>query len=190
LGKHERGYQRVARDLYPTPSWCIDALAAHVDLNGAHVWECAAGRGHMVKALRAHGATVFASDVVRRHGLDQRLDFVSAETVCPARFDLIVTNPPFGSGGRLALAFIEHGLDYLDARSMLALLLPCDFDSASTRAHVFGDCPRFWGKIVLRKRVVWFKRHDGIREAPKENTAWFVWNGRALARSPRLLYAP
>jgi hypothetical protein len=76
---------------------------------------------------------------------------------------------------------------------MLARLLPCDFDSAKTRARYFGDCPEFVGKIVLRERIVWFPRSDGIREAPKENSAWFLWE-RSPLRSRRLLpvnlYAP
>jgi len=192
MGKHERGYARVARDLYPTPSWVVDCLDQHFELKGQRVWECAAGRGHMVRALRKLGAHVLASDVVKRRGIDRRLDFVGQEPnpINPAGLDWIITNPPFGQGGRLAVAFIEAGLTRLAARSMLALLLPCDFDSASTRSHLFGKCPRFVGKIVLRRRVVWFKRHDGVREAPKENTAWFLWNGRGIIERPRLLYAP
>jgi hypothetical protein len=71
-------------------------------------------------------------------------------------------------------------------------LLPCDFDSAKTRARYFGDCPEFVGKIVLRERIVWFQRSDGIREAPKENSAWFLWERSPLRirRQPVILYAP
>jgi hypothetical protein len=32
------------------------------------------------------------------------------------------------------------------------------------------DCPEFVGKIVLRERIVWFQRRDGIREAPTSAT--------------------
>jgi hypothetical protein len=52
--------------------------------------------------------------------------------------------------------------------------------------------PHFVGKIVLRQRIVWFKRDDGERENPKENSAWFLW-GRSLLRihrPPIILYAP
>jgi hypothetical protein len=38
------------------------------------------------------------------------------------------------------------------------------------RARYFGDCPEFVGKIVLRERIVWFQRRDGIREAPTSAT--------------------
>src|SRR5215467_12258700 len=102
------------------------------------------------------------------------------------------TNPPFGQGGRQATAFIEVGLRRLPVGAMLALLLPCDFDSAKTRARYFGDRPEFVGKIVLRERIVWFQRDDGVREAPKENSAWFIWQRSLLRirRPPIILYAP
>jgi len=189
MGKHETGYTRVERDLYPTPPWVvIDALAEHVDLHGLDAWEFACGDGRMAAALRQAGcARVHTSDIVDYgNGQDEILDFLSAHGPKISRFDLLVTNPPFGQSGRLATAFIEAGLRRLAVGAMLALLLPCDFDSAKTRAHYFGDCPEFVGKIVLTKRIVWFQRSDGIREAPKENSAWFCW-----ARSPlRVRYPP
>src|SRR5262249_11154963 len=109
-----------------------------------------------------------------------------------ARFDMSATNPPFGQGGRQATAFIEVGLRRLPVDATLALLLPCDFDSAKTRVRYFGDCPEFVGKIVLRERIVWFQRSDGIREAPKENSAWFLWERSPLRirHQPVILYAP
>jgi hypothetical protein len=194
MGKHETGYARAERDLYPTPRWVVSALAEHVDLRGLTVWEPACGDGRMAEALRLQGcARVYTSDIVDRGtGQDEVLDFLSAQMPERARFDMSVTNPPFGQGGRQATAFIEAGLRRLPVGAMLALLLPCDFDSAKTRARYFGDCPEFRGKIVLRERIVWFPRSDGIREAPKENSAWFLW-GRSplrIRRQPVILYAP
>jgi hypothetical protein len=194
MGKHETGYTRVDRDLYPTPPWVVGALAEYVDLDGLTVWEPACGDGRMAQALRRAGcAQVYASDIVdHSNGQDERLDFLSAQTPKLSRFDAIITNPPFGQGGKLATAFIEVGLKRLGNPSLLALLLSCDFDSAKTRARYFGDCPLFVGKIVLRQRVIWFARNDGVREAPKENSAWFLWARSLLPihRPPVILYAP
>jgi hypothetical protein len=147
----------------------------------------------MAEALRLQGcARVYTSDIVDRGtGQDEVLDFLSANLERPP--DAIITNPPFGQGGRLATQFIELGLTRIRRYGgLLALLLPVDFDSAKTRARYFGDCPEFVGKIVLRKRIVWFPRSDGIREAPKENHSWFLWERRLLrARLPAItLYAP
>src|SRR5262245_2471067 len=166
MGKHETGYARVERDLYPTPHWVVSALAEHVDLRGLTVWEQACGDGRMGEALRLQGcARVYTSDIVDRGtGQDEVLDFLSVQRPKFKRPDLICTNPPFGQGGRLATAFIEAGLHRLPVGAMLALLLPADFESAKTRRCYFGNCPHFVAKIVLTKRIIWFQRNDGIRE--------------------------
>ena len=195
MGKHGTEYARVERDLYPTPHWVVmEALAEHVDLRGLTAWDCASGDGSMVQALRLAGcARVYATDIVDRGEQDEVLDFLSAQTPKLERpTDLICTNPPFGHGGRLATAFIEEGLRRMGDRGILALLLPCDFDSAKTRVRYFGDCPDFVAKIVLRQRVVWFKRDDGIREAPRENSAWFLWQRSPIRihHPPAILYSP
>jgi hypothetical protein len=137
VGKHETGYARVERDLYPTPPWVIAALAEHVDLHGLTVWEPACGDGRMVEALRAAGcASVYASDIADHGTADEVLDFLSAQMPKLERPpDAMITNPPFGQGGKLATAFIEAGLTRIRQHGgLLALLLPCDFDSAKTRA--------------------------------------------------------
>ena len=201
MGKHETGYARIERDLYPTPPWVVSALAEHVDLRGLTVHEPACGDRRMAKALLLAGcARVYTSDSFDYGagqdgaGQDEILDFLSAQMPNSERLpDAIITNPPFGQGGRLATAFIEVGLTRIRRRGeLLALLLPCDFDCAKTRARHFGDCPHFVGKIVLRRRVVWFERNDGKREAPKENHAWFLWQRSLLRvrRPPVILYAP
>src|SRR5262245_63640876 len=102
MGKHETGYARVERDFYPTPAWVIGALAEHVGVRGLTAWECACGDGRMAEALRLAGcARVYATDIVDRGaGQDETLDFVSAQIPKLVRFDLTVTNPPFGQGGR------------------------------------------------------------------------------------------
>jgi hypothetical protein len=194
MGKHETGYPRVDRDLYPTPHWVVSALAEHVDLRGLDAWEFACGDGRMAAALRQAGcARVHTSDIVGYgNGQNEVLDFLSAREPKRSRFDLLVTNPPFGPRGTLAVAFIEAGLRRIRRHGgLLALLLPCDFDSAKTRSHLFGGCPEFAAKIVLRRRIVWFPRSDGIVEAPKENHAWYAWvSPRPFCAPPILLYAP
>jgi hypothetical protein len=193
VGKHETSYARVARDLYPTRErWVTEALLAYIDLAERNVWEPAAGMGDMAEVLKAGGAHVFCSDIAEYgYPLDARRDFTHGD---PGPFDAIITNPPQGPRNATEEAFIAAGLRYLaDAgNGLLALLLPTDFDAAGRRRGLFADCPWFAAKIVLTRRIVWFARSDGVREAPKENHAWFVWERTALrARVPPLtLYAP
>jgi hypothetical protein len=193
MGKHENGYERVERDHYPTPAWVIDALAEHVDVGGKTIWECAAGGGHMVEALKAAGAAkVWATDVASYgYPLDEILDFVTGPPP-NLRFDMIITNPPWGAGGKLAVKFIESGLLRIARGGALALLLSADFDSATLRPRLFRDCNHFLGKVVLTRRIVWLKRADGKREQPKENAAWYLWAKPVLRTrlTPVVLYAP
>ena len=118
-------------------------------------------------------------------------DFLSAGA--PKRLprcDLLATNPPFGKGGRLAVAFIEAGLRRLPTGGTLALLLPCDFDSGKTRVHLFRDCPHFVGKIVLMRRVKWFVHPTKPKMGPKENSAWFLWTSTRRQQPPIIMYGP
>jgi hypothetical protein len=185
MGKHETSFARVERDNYPTPSWCVRALAEHVYLDGLRIWEPAAGAGRLAGALKSLDANVFQSDIDPHPNLDAQFDFLNFGLLplglC--RFDGIVTNPPWGVGNRLAVAFVEKGLRWILAYGgFLALLLPTDFDSARTRLHLFQD-QQFIARISLVSRPVWFERTDGVKAAPKENCAWYVW-ARQVLRAP------
>jgi hypothetical protein len=168
VGKHEVGFERVERDAYNTPPWCVEALAQHVELADLEIWEPAAGNGQMVGALKGAGASVHAT----------------------------ITNPPYGLRAKLAEQFVEIGLHHI-ARDggFLALLLPIDFDAAKSRRHLLGGSTYFAGKIVLTRRIVWFANPEK-REAPKENHAWHVWAARSAIRwrlrkqQPIIHYAP
>jgi hypothetical protein len=190
MGKHENGYARVARDIYPTRQpWITQALLGHVDIVGRNVLEPAAGEGNMAEVLKAAGAArVYTNDIEDRgYPLDRISDFTAARI--PGSFDAVITNPP--QGGRSSILFkrfIATGLDYIAGGGVLALLLPVDFDSGKTRIRFFRDCPQFALKIVLLGRPIWFERRDGEKEQPKENSAWFVWD-HAHAGPPRIAYA-
>jgi hypothetical protein len=193
MGKHETGYQRIERDYYPTPPWATEALLAHVDIRGRPIWECACGDGRMAEVLKAAGAQVYSTDIVDRGyaGFDALHDYVR-DPYPTSPFEGVITNPPFGPRGKLAELFIEIGLKSMDD-GFLALLLPTDFDSAKTRAHLFGACPEFAAKIVLNRRVKWFENPLKPKMSPKENSAWFLWGNIAVRhthRPPVIAYAP
>lgn len=190
MGKHEVGYARIEKDYYPTPGWVVDALSEHVDLVGKVIWEPCTGNGQMAKALLSAGAKrVFTSDIVRRdYSLDAVMDFLSPQSPKLPHFHAIITNSPFGPRNTTAVRFIERGLERIGCGQSLALLLPVDFASAKTRAHLFGDCPHFVAKIELTRRIIWF---DGPDAAPKENHAWFLWTRSFLrGQRPVILHAP
>lgn len=133
---------------------------------------------------REQGAKVFATDIEPHDGLDEVFDFLSpGQPKGLERYDGIVTNSAWGKGNRTAVAFVEAGLRRIAGNGgFLAFLLPADFDSAVTRLHLFHHS-YFAARIVLTARPVWFERTDGVKAAPKENCAWFVWL-RPVLRSP------
>jgi hypothetical protein len=199
MGKHETGYARIPRDLYPTPAWVIAALGEHVNFQNLTVWEPACGDGRMSEALKLAGCSrVYSTDIVDYGyaGQDEILDFLSGRTpkLLPRAPDLIATNPPFGKRGKLAETFIATALAHIAAghAGFLALLLPHEFDCAQSRRRFFGDCPYFVGKITLRKRVKWFEHPDKPKRQPKENSAWFLFARDALhvRQRPIILYSP
>jgi hypothetical protein len=165
MSRRNSGYARKRNDAYQTPPWVVHALVPFLPRGITTIWEPAAGRGQLVRALRETGYHVLASD--------RDYDFLSE---APKRADAIVTNPPY----KLAVAFIERGLTYFDTTAML---LSIDFDSAVTRSHLFDD-PRWMCKVVLRHRIRWFPGEHG----PSENHAWYIWK-RGHRGSPRIGYA-
>lgn len=190
------GFERRDADLYETPEWVIDALVEHVNLRDATIWEPACGTGKMVRALAAHGAQVIATDV-NDFGFAAQVEMLDFATHGPTpqicAVDGIVTNPPYGQRGALATAFIAKAVEYVAAGDIefAAMLLPVDFDSAKTRAHLFDECPFFAGRIALRRRIKWFDHPTGASN-PSQNHAWFLWERPArIWRLGRLLaYAP
>jgi hypothetical protein len=193
MGKHGTGYERPEHDLYATiEPHIVNALAAHVQLQGSRIWEPACGNGDMAAALRLHGADVYTSDLVYRGlGQDEQLDFLSRLEPRFSEYDLIVSNPPGGLRNATAVAFVERGLEYVARRGVtLALLLPADFDSAVTRRRLFADCRYFAASIVLTRRCVWFQPANGKRAAPKENHRWFLWTADRNGEAPAHLYDP
>lgn len=197
MSQRHSTFARVPADLYQTPAWCVDALAGHINLHGLMIWEPACGQGQMVRALEAHGAQVFASDL-HEHGFEDQamvFDFASADIPRFVYFQHIITNCPYGPQGRLAERFIERGLERLPPGGILALLLQADFDSAGGRQRLFRHNRDFAGRIVLNRRIEWFPRGlkpGGSKEGgPSANHSWFVWQRRIInAPAAFTLYAP
>jgi len=167
MSQRASGYARRANEDYPTPDWVTAAIAEYLRCRAFHIWEPAAGHGALAKALTAGGFRVVAT----------ANDFLRHSAPPDLWIEAIVTNPPYGSDRRGALAcdFIRHALS-LDVQ-IVAMLLRVDFDSAKTRVDLFRDNSIFAGKIVLLDRIKWFPGDSG----PSDNHAWFVWN-RGLDR--------
>lgn len=188
------GYERREREFYPTPEWVTRALMSEMDLVGRSIWEPASGNGDMALIMRdEYGNRVFMSDLEpgpRIKALDAvTYDFLGDNPApWPDDFTDIITNPPYGLGGRMARDFIERSLTLTQARrGLVAMLLKDNYDSAIGRKPIFGNCPTWSKKLVLTRRIVWFETGNG--NGPSENHAWYIWDWRHEG-PPRLAYWP
>lgn len=177
MSQRDSGYERKERDLYETPEWVTAALFPHLPRQPDVIWEPACGGGKMSRAIAEHSpkvVTVLQSDI------EQGRDFLIEQSADGA--DAIITNPPY----ELATEFINHSLDLMKPRGIVAMLLRTDFDHAKTRANLFALHCAFSKKVVLTKRIKWFEDSKG---QPSFNHAWFIWDW-LNREAPTLAYAP
>jgi len=98
-------YARKERDDYPTLPWVTETVIPHLKALGAtSIWDPAAGNGQIVATLRQHGFDAVGTDIIDGNDF---LNGCMPTTTCNA----IVSNPPYGKGGRMALQFIERSLE-------------------------------------------------------------------------------
>ena len=186
MSPHDSGYERIDGDRYFTPHWVTQALLAVEHFPGG-IWDPCAGAGHILQAL-PHGVPGFGSDIDPVGDSIKTADFF--DTVAGSSWPNIVTNPPYGQGGKMAVRFIEHALDLTRPHGgKVAMLLRVDFDSASTRRHIFDDHPAFAAKYVLTRRVGWANLPQ--TSSPTINHAWLIWDWRKRAGTlPSIGYLP
>ena len=168
MSQRPSGYARQPE--YSTPAWVTQALIPHLPKGIDTVWECAAGTGQMVSALKAAGFQVYGSD------LQDGIDFLAAPALPEPDIDAIITNPPF----ELATEFIERALRMTEPNAgTVAMLLRTDFEHAKSRTHLFRDNPTFRKKVVLLRRITWFDPGpDRVGKSPSFNHSWYVFDHR------------
>jgi hypothetical protein len=183
-GRHaleERG-----NDLYETPQVATEAVLRAERHLPRTIWEPAAGRGAIVRVLRAHGHKVFTSDII---GYGFSLDFVAdflEQKKAPPGCDCILTNPPFKIIGQ----FIEHALGLCPKVVMLARLSFLESERRSdllerrglARVHVFRN------RLPMLHRDGW----TGPRASSATAFAWYSWdrNHRGPTTIDRISWIP
>jgi hypothetical protein len=155
-------------DCYSTPPVAVEALLRVEDLPH-RIWECAAGRGNIVRVLRDAGHVVFASDIIRRDfPLDDEADFLKT-TKAPPRTELILTNPPY----RYATEFVEHALELCPRVIMLCRLtfLESQRRSAILDTGMLAAVHVFVERLPFMHRDLW----SGPVASSAIAYAWFVF---------------
>lgn len=172
--------ERRPRDKYYTPPWVtrtlLDALPLEL-MSNFEAWEPAAGSGLMARELARHFpvlATDLAPDARQVHAVGQ-LDFLASTGPSGHRPLAIITNPPYGTASRTALAFLAHALHLAARRNgLVALLLPFEFDAAASRSDLIARHPDFAAKLTLGRRIRWANLAQSANP-PMGHHAWFIW---------------
>lgn len=182
------GYERNRLDRYWTNPWMTQALvrelsAIRFDFPDT-VWECAAGRGDMSRALKECNHKVYSSDIDmsefdKNIGPGHECSFLD-EFQVPDGVKSIVTNPPYNEPWRgISNDFIRHGLGFFDQGvEFMAMLLRSEFRCGKTRKDMFGECRHYMGELVLTTRPRWdYGDPDAPENAsPRHNFSWFLWS--------------
>jgi hypothetical protein len=181
-------HERNRLDRYWTHPWMTEELLKH--LSGAFegpIWECAAGRGDMSRALESRGTyLVYSSDIDMSEfdydiGPGHERSFLD-EFEVPGGCRSIITNPPYSQPWRgIADDFVEHGLGFFDGDiSFMAMLMRSEFSSGKSkrRREKFGECEHFMGELTLTTRPRWDYGDPDAPEnaAPRHNFSWFLWS--------------
>lgn len=165
----QRAEPHDSLDDFPTPPWAVRSFCEWLDVGpSAVVWEPAANRGYMVKALREYFGTVYASDVC-----DYGAGFQTHDFLIPGeplhRPHWVITNPPF----RLAADFVERGLECAEV-GVAVIVRSVWAESAGRYKRLFKDRPPSWVLQHVHRVPMVKGRYD-----PKASTAtgysWFVW---------------
>jgi hypothetical protein len=153
------------KQLYCTPPHITKALLKRELFHGS-IWEPAAGRGDIVKVLRAcNYLNIHASDI-EDWGFQPCQIENSLETT--REYDCLITNPPFD----VKFKFLEHAKQFV--RHKFALLLPLQFENTVTFIEHHQSDPEFpWVALyAFPQSIRWLNAH---KTWGKIQFGWFVF---------------
>jgi len=189
MSQKASGFERQVGDQYMTPEWVAETLAEVMPIYG-HIWEPACGEGAIVNVLRKSGMVSCRGTDIDTQFSDNSIDFLGSTSqayVPPSGHFSIITNPPYGKGGKLAEKFVRHAIFLSGLRcGRAAMLLPVDWDAAKTRHDLFEDFLGHVTKITLTERIRWTNLPQS-KSGPSQNHAWFIWDHARKGRDMRWL---
>lgn len=167
--KEKKRKERIAKDRYLTPYWCIDGLMPLINFKPNDVLsEPAKGDARIIERMPA-------GHVVKWCEIEEGRDYLKVDD--SMRADVIITNPPFS----LALEFISTAIDRdLALDGTLIMLL---------RTGILGSDKRapFWRKYPPTHQIVLTPRpsfaHGG---SDNSEYAWFCWDRGDRINAPHV----
>jgi hypothetical protein len=153
---------------FQTPAYALDPLLRQIQTVTTKklvVWECACGKGNLVKGLRERDYIAFGTDI-RNYPDALELDFLKSYP--SFEYDIIITNPPY-SPRPLKEAFM---LRAYQLQKPFAFLMPLTSFEGLERQAMY----RHWGlQVIFLNRRINFETPSGEGSGSWFNTSWFTW---------------
>jgi hypothetical protein len=181
-------FERFERDGYCTldANWIIPALCRAVQVEDPILEPCA-GRGHMVRELRAlgfvvHGADLYAYADSLVPDIKTDADVFDLRSLAGYRF--VVTNLPYASRPPSSPTSCRSQ----PATERMWRLAHSEWSSAKARRALVHENAWFAGEVRLTKRPEWVRPAIA---SPRHWFSWLVWSSepRAAGQDPYLRFA-
>ncbi len=152
---------------FQTPPYALDPLIPYLPKDW-RIWECACGKGYLVKRLQELGYNTVGTDIATGQ------DFFTYE---PETYDCIITNPPFRFKGQFWKRCCELGKPF-------ALLMPLTALETKSRQQLIQ---KYGIEIILLDRRINFETPNRV----EKSSAWFAtaWFTNGLGIGSQLSFA-
>ena len=148
-------------DDFQTPPEALESLLPYLRKDWL-IWECACGKGNLVKGLKRKDFQVIGTDILAGQ------DFLKWQ---PKKFDCIITNPPFS----LKQEFLER---CYSLKKPFALLLPLTTFETEKRQRLFA---KYGLEVIFLPSRINFETPSGNGSSSWFATAWFT-NGLNIGK--------
>ncbi len=145
----------VSADDFQTPPIAIEPLLPYLKKDWT-IWECACGKGNLVKVLKQKNFKVIGTDILTGH------DFLKWQ---PKKYDCIITNPPYS----LKQQFLERAYEL---GKPFAFLLPLTTFETQKRQALFKE---YGLEVIFFNKRINFEIPSGKGSGAWFATMWLTW---------------
>ena len=188
----ESGHARLQHDAYHTldADWIVPALLDSAPTAGPVLEPCA-GRGHLVRALRAAGIEVVGQELHTHPDLvvpdiETGRDVFALQPDDLAPFRWIVSNLPYNEQDaivdRLLTVCAVHATN-------IALLVRAEWPIAQRRRPLVHEHSAFDSIVYLTRRPRWVSI-EVSSASPRHNFAWVTWRWQRSNTPPSVFFRP
>jgi hypothetical protein len=179
MSKHSKQIDEFYATSLETARWLISELGSRFELRGKTALEPCVGGFVFPTCASELNWTTNDINVWTDQVPDTQCDFLKSDF---GRFDFVITNPPFGSGNKLAFDFLKKSAELTDVIAMvvpssmgeltprLHRLMPLDFDlvfAEKCPSQLF-NLPDGTRRSVRTHGVIWERTPGFKRNLPKK----------------------